>query len=209
MGIQDKFVATHLPEHIHRMLLSMATEAGMRPDDMASRLLSEAIDTELERRSVDGEMQVDQRILLFQSRTRRILIMRSLLMATAQNLVQNPDENMLDEFELLCEAAGFIPQELLSDAERSMNMAVGTTVLLDEDDTTGKAIRFLVDTFKTMGTNSLSVRMLEIRAEAAGLRSGQLRQAKSRLGLLSVRHGRSWFWELQSISADFSPVSVR
>jgi hypothetical protein len=195
------YVGCWIARDTHSALVQFATSRGIDPTELAGQLISEGL-TELYSYKVGTLSEPNPRMELhdmyLQSRQRGL--MRQQLVALAINIIQTSvTEQYIDNVERLAEENGFDFDEIRSEAQNLTRISSNAIFVTETDGNVGNAARILASLF---GSRAL-VPVLEIEAIAtkSNLSMNTIRMANRQMGLVSVRKGKSWFWEVQYIVA--------
>lgn len=195
------FVGCWIARDTHSALMRFATTRGVDPTELAGQLISEGL-TELYQYQIGTLSEPNPRMELhdmyLQSRQRGL--MRQQLVALAINIIQTSvSEQYIDNVERLAAENGFDFDEIRSEAQNLTRISSSAVFVTDADGNVGNAARALATLF---GNRSL-VPVPEIEEVAAkqNLSMNTIRMAKRQMGLVSVRKGKCWYWEVQYIVA--------
>lgn len=201
------FVGCWLPKEVHRALNSLASRLGQDIPDVAADLIEAGITEQLEYLNGTSD-DVSAELALAQTymKMRRHEQIRHQLVSLMISVIQMPvDDKQVEAVIHLCEVNGFDIEEIRLQAQEMTRTQTSGIFRLDEQDTqTGRASTFLAELFRN--ANSLSAKDIERRALQQNIPMNVLKIAKRQLGLVSVRKGNSWRWELPYLTA---PSSVQ
>lgn len=181
----EKVIYARVPEEVHSWLMTLASQQGISLGEMASQLLTEAFSEAVAAGNYQPKDQVLQYYLQFTRRTRQ----REMVLEMARLYALNPTEAAADMLRSACEAAGIPLEEILRVVK---DEPVLQSVAAAENSKMARCIRWLRDVF--INEAELPANTVLRCAAERGFSNWMCNQAKSKLGIRSVRRPDGWYW---------------
>jgi hypothetical protein len=188
----DRYITVEISEETWRALIKLAmTDAGgMHPNIFAALLVVRGLkDWAADKESMESRLYTLAQTVLEKRETHRLLL------TIAKALSDVNEDIQYEEFSLLCEQAGYAPDEILR--EVATDRGASALVMFKKSNKVTDAIQFLLDTMQP--GKEYTVSELEHLAEKDGLTKRHLDGAKKALGIISVRNSTNWAWIIPAV----------
>lgn len=192
-----------------RIFQELANKSGGR-DLMTygSDLFEEAVTNRAEEMFSESVMPPAIALALYHYKLRARETVFAQLLDVARIALQGQDTAIADKLEDLCMANGVDKEELMVMAGASANIVPQSVFLYAEGATKEEQAKsFLYRLFAEKGVNVLQVTLVQALGEQQGLSKNALDLGRKRMGILSVRTGSTWAWQIPTL-ASFSPQLV-
>lgn len=191
---KKRYIGAGLSDDVYYALIKMATYSGRHPTNLIEEYVQRGLIMDAEMHlTEDSNLPVELKVFKHLQEIKLQANNYMMLKQIASSLLSCPDEMKAEHLHALCDLSGVSFETVMKEVQET-SLSVKSAMSFEDDNSVAQAKTFLMDIFKDVV--ELKANDIYDMGSERGFTKASLRDAKTELGVMSVRRSKSWVWQM-------------